>query len=386
LRSSLSLLLVGSLPLTTGCGLGAAILDALDSPSSSDTGVFATDDTGFGSGPDSGLDTAPDTGLDGMVDDLAVSVSGLTVPDPGQIAEAVASYDLSWEGEVLQGGADVEVAVVGTTLYAYLEVIEQRIGEERVVSLSLELPADEVEAGATLQATLYYGESPVQPDWLDVLLGGPVTVEVADDPDAAGALSLSVAEAPLEPMLGVGVMRAGLLYEGPYDVSVASSPAHDCATLTVDQLAFVEQTLEELATADNEVFDGADGYAYLARGGQGGDPMQPFILSADLVDHLTSWNGSYAPQRVADSGGLLTLDFLPPAVAAPGSLGAYAPMDERQDAGLYEVGRRLTIDGRTWGPGFGLVVERFYADTPDAHTDEAVCVTVHEGALETFGM
>lgn len=345
---------------------------AADSGSSADTGEAADPGTGGGDGATEGA----------LPDELALRFTAVVVPEGSETTTARAQHDLTWEGEVLQGVADGVVAVQGRTLYATASASELRVEEERIVSLQLELPAAEVVAGATLEGTLLYGENPVEPTWLDVLLGATVQVEVRDDPDHPGALALLVAEASLEPWYDVGVMRAGMLYEGPYDLAIAPEPTHACTSLTAAQRTFVEQDLAELAADQREVFLPVD-YAALGRGGQGGDPMKPFLFSADLVNHLTSWNGTYSPGRVADSGGIVRLTLLPPTVPSEG-YESVAPMDLRQGAGLSEVGRRVTIDGRAWLPGFPVTVERFYATSEDTLLDAATCVTTHAGMLQTF--
>ncbi len=310
----------------------------------------------------------------------SVVVSGVVVPDPGQTTSAFATYDLSWEGEALAATLDASVAQDSGVLYVGGHLVEQRIGEERVVSFSIELPADQVVPGTEVQGTFYYGESPIAPDWLDVALGAPVTVEVVQDPDIAGAWSLRIADVPLSPAFGVGVMRAGQLYEGPYDLVVDPIPTVDCPSPSSDQVAFLAQSLEDLAADQNELFE-LDSYAGLSRGAQGGDPMVPFSLTGDLVETLTSWNGTYGVQRVPDSGGVVQLDFAPGAALATGGT---APMELRQGAGMFEVARRVTIDGRTWGPGFAVAIERFYDTDSTATADDASCITRFQGTLQTF--
>lgn len=313
---------------------------------------------------------------------LPLLVRSVVVPGAGETTAATIDMDLGWEGEVLQGSPEGVVAVHGASLFAHASYRELRVTEERVVTVSLELPRGGVVAGQTVEGTLLYGESPVEPEWLDVLLGARVEVEVRADPDHPGALALLVAEAPLVPRYAVGVMRAGELFEGPFDLAIDPDPTHACTGLTSAQLAFVEQGLEELAAAQREVFQEVD-HAALSRGGQGGDPMKPFLFSADLVNHLTSWNGTYSPGRVADSGGVLRLTFLPASASFEGHE-SVALMETREDEGLVELGRRLTLDGRGWLPGFPVTVERFYGPAADAPLDEASCVTTHAGMLQAF--
>jgi hypothetical protein len=312
---------------------------------------------------------------------VSVVFSGVVVPDPGTTTPAQAVYDLSWEGEELEASLDAVVGEDSGILYAGGHFIEQRVGEERVVSLSLELHAEDVAVGDTIPGTLFYGESAIEPDWLDVLLGAPVEVEVVPDAAVPGALSLRVAEVSLQPQFDVGVMRAGQLYEGPYDLVVDPTPQVDCPALTVDQLSFVGQSLADLAAEQNEVFDPVM-YAGLTRGAQGQDPMKPFLFTSQLVDVLTSFNGSKSVLRVPESGGVVQVDFLANVV---GFGTPYAgPMELREGPGMFEVARRVTIDGRTWGPGFDVSVERFYADDPDATLEEAGCTTTFDATLQTF--
>jgi hypothetical protein len=107
--------------------------------------------------------------------------------------------------------------------------------------------------------------------------------------------------------------------------------------------------------------------------------------SGRLVETLTSWNGTYGLQRVPDAGGVVELDFVPVGRSVEGAgLGSFAVMDLREGPGLYEVGRRLTIDGRTWSPGFTVAVERSYAADPNAEADAATCTATYEATLQTF--
>lgn len=274
-------------------------------------------------------------------------------------------YQLAWEGQPLEGSAVGRVGRSADQLTFVLEGVVPRVGEDRYRGVSVGVPAAGFQAGAVLAGTLSYHETPVDSEWLDVLLQAPVQVEVLVGDGSIGSVAgIRVVDAELVPTWDVGAAIAGEFYAGAFDLELDATGALDCGALSADALDFVSSPPAAL---------GVEGTVYVNRAHQGFDAMAPFQITGRAIDALTRFDGTRTLTRVPGAGGWMVVEFR--------NDDAFGMDPVPGPDGLFEIDRTLQVDGSAFVGGFPFRLVRTYADAPDADVASASCTATFAGML-----